>query len=386
VEIALPAAAAYVPGVRQQWTVTITDADAQRYGFQLSARLAADNRQAGRLDPAPGESNIMVICAEGSPRGPAGCPAAAPIEYIEHSASRQGNTFRVEWTPPATDQGPVRIYLAANAANGNGESSGDDIYTASSTLIPQAAAGPTFTPAGIVSAASFTPAMAPGSLISIFGQNLAPATRTWENAIVGTNLPSELEGVRVTIGGKLGFLHFVSPTQINVLLSTDEMSGTVDVRVTTPQGAASAGAVVSRYAPALFLRPEENRRYVAASDGNGAVVAKLGLVAGVVSRPALPGEEIALWASGLGPTAETVPSGQVLTKAYPLANLADLKVTVGGREARVTFAGSRSRGCIKRTSWFPRICRTGTTQSRQRSVGCGRRTTRSSLSHARPAP
>ena len=51
-----PAGMTYTPGVKQQLTITITDADAQRFGFQLSARLAGDNSQAGTLAPAPGES------------------------------------------------------------------------------------------------------------------------------------------------------------------------------------------------------------------------------------------------------------------------------------------------------------------------------------------
>ncbi len=341
VEIGFPAGLTYAPGVKQQLTITVTDADARRFGFQLSARLAGDNSQAGTLAAAPGESNMRVICSGSTLRGASGCPASAPIEYIEHNAPRQANTFRVEWTPPATDRGPVRIYVAANAANGDGDNTGDDIYTANSTLTPmggQPASGPTFTAAGVVNAASFTPGLSPGSFISIFGENLAPVTRSWDGAIQGTALPSQLEGVSVTVGGKPAYLSLVSPAQLNVLLPTDDITGPVEVKVTTPQGSSSVAAVAQRYAPGFFPNPLD-RKYAVATHADNALVALEGQAPGVASRPAAPGEVIVLWGTGFGPTAERVPSGQVITRAYPLADPGALRVTVGGGDARVTFAG-----------------------------------------------
>ncbi len=342
VEIVFPGGAAYTPGVKQQFTVTITDPDAGWYGFELSTRLASDNSQAGSLAPAAGETNIRVICANFSIRGAGGCPAAAPVEYIQHSQPRQANSFRVEWTPPAADRGPVRIYVAANAANGNGEPSGDDIYTASYALnvAGQPTNAPKITSAGIVNAASFAPGLSPGSFVTIFGENLAPRTRSWDGAIQGTALPRELEGVSVTVGGKAAFIaHMVqSPGQLNVVLPTDELAGSVEVKVTNAQGSAAANAVLEPYAPAFF--PSSLARvYAAATHADNTAITKANQAPGVASRPAQPGEEIMLWGTGFGPTAEQVPSGQVLTKAYPLLDPSALRVRIGGRDARVTFAG-----------------------------------------------
>jgi hypothetical protein len=39
------------------------------------------------------------------------------------------NAINCTWTAPATDIGPVTIYVAAKAANGNDDDSGDHIYT-----------------------------------------------------------------------------------------------------------------------------------------------------------------------------------------------------------------------------------------------------------------
>ncbi len=133
VDLTSSAGASYLPGVAQQLTITLTDADAQVYGFELSARVVSDNSHAGTLAPAAGEANIRVICSDGIVRGAGGCPASAPVEYIQHSAPRVTNTFRIQWTPPASDRGVLRLYVAANAANGDGDNDGDDIYTSNLT-------------------------------------------------------------------------------------------------------------------------------------------------------------------------------------------------------------------------------------------------------------
>ena len=38
--------------------------------------------------------------------------------------------YEFDWTPPATAVGNITIYVAGNAANGNGNEQGDHIYTA----------------------------------------------------------------------------------------------------------------------------------------------------------------------------------------------------------------------------------------------------------------
>jgi len=109
---------------------------------------------------------------------------------------------------------------------------------------------PVINPEGVVNAASYVTvpgwgrAVAPGSIASIFGQNLSPVT---EQAAT-LPLPFELGGVRVTIAGLPAPLFYVSPEQINVQVPRDvQVSGPgdgdwrlrrriVDVTVTTPEG------------------------------------------------------------------------------------------------------------------------------------------------------
>lgn len=58
--------------------------------------------------------------------------------YVSHntSGSSAGNfpSWEWEWIAPATDVGEVTFYVATNAANGNGGSSGDVIYNSSHTI------------------------------------------------------------------------------------------------------------------------------------------------------------------------------------------------------------------------------------------------------------
>src|SRR5271169_8120 len=112
----------YTPGVKQTIKVTVSHPQAQRWGFQITARLVSDDSKiAGNFTP---NDVARVICDDGSARGSlAPCPAGQP-EFAEHfDAPRTdvgaGFTFSVDWTPPATDLGDIVFYAAGNAANGD---------------------------------------------------------------------------------------------------------------------------------------------------------------------------------------------------------------------------------------------------------------------------
>ena len=66
------------------------------------------------------------------------------------------------------------------------------------------------------------------------GSNLAPVTDTWANSIVNGKLPSTLDGVTATIGGKPAYLFYISSSQIN-LVAPDIPAGATQVVVKTPR-------------------------------------------------------------------------------------------------------------------------------------------------------
>lgn len=126
----------YTPGVTQHITVKISDPEQRRWGFQMTARRASDLATAQAGDFNPTDSFTQVICADGQ-RKP--CASADIIQYIEHTAAgtrngtRGGLTFEFDWTPPDSSEA-VTLYVAGNAANGNGDENGDHIYTSNLQL------------------------------------------------------------------------------------------------------------------------------------------------------------------------------------------------------------------------------------------------------------
>ena len=140
-------------------------------------------------------------------------------------------------------------------------------FTVEVTAPPQIAAG------GVVNAASYAAKVAPGSLFSIFGTDLATANQSAASA----PLPTSLGGTSVTIGGKPAPLVFVSPGQINAQIPYEAVLGeTVPVIVTVNGVASPVGNVsVVAAAPGIFQFGEkravvQNADYSVNTAENGA--------------------------------------------------------------------------------------------------------------------
>jgi uncharacterized protein (TIGR03437 family) len=106
------------------------------------------------------------------------------------------------------------------------------------------------------SSASFAPAVAPSSLGTILGDpNQSPLSMTTSGAanIVNGNLPYELAGVSVTVGGRAAQILSVSPSRISFLVPTDLPAGDAEVLVTLQEGYVSRGTVsIASLAPGIF--------------------------------------------------------------------------------------------------------------------------------------
>lgn len=194
---------------------------------------------------------------------------------------------------------------------------------------------------GVVDAASGAARIAPGSFLSIYGENLSRLTMDWNWAIPAWTggLPVALGGVRVRVNGRDCHLSYVSPQQINVLIHPDVSGDTATVEVFTDGGKATAQVALAPRVPAFFTYVLHGRRFAAALfNGERTLVAPEGALS-LPSRPARAGDYLQLFASGLGPTNPPAPAGLVLTRAYPIADLSRVRVTIGGVEAAVQWAG-----------------------------------------------
>lgn len=197
--------------------------------------------------------------------------------------------------------------------------------------------------AAVVSAASFTPGASECAWVSVFGTNLAPNARSWRiDEIVDGKLPTELDGVSVSVGGHPAAISYISPGQLNVQVPDRTLGSGVAAQVNTPQGSSSTTLAILALAPGLFTYAAENHRYAAAQHWQDySIVGKTGLYPG--ASPARPGEVIILYGTGFGPTLEPqTAAGRLVTQPAPLANR--VTVFIGGVAAEVLWAGRSGAG------------------------------------------
>ena len=338
VSIQLLSGPVYIPGVKQRITVVVSDPAQVRWGFEMTARTDSDaqNGQAGQFTPVDGLT--QVICEDGSL-----APCLTGVSFIQHTSvgtrngQKNGAAFQFDWTPPSADAGPVTLYAAGNAANGNSAPTGDHIYTTNVQLTPVTPQPPTIAPNGVSSSITLAAGpVAPNSWITIFGSNLSATTRDWQASdFVNGTFPLSLDGVSVelTANGapRRAYIGYVSPTQVNVLLPSDTTATTVQVQLKNPAGITPQTPItVQAAAPQLFT---VSGNFVFATHADGTLVGKAGLTSSP-SSPAVPGETITIYATGCGPTTPGLINGLIPTQANPLGTLPS--VTVGGVPATVT--------------------------------------------------
>jgi uncharacterized protein (TIGR03437 family) len=189
--------------------------------------------------------------------------------------------------------------------------------------------------------------IAPNSWTSIFGTGLTIGgdTRTWQNSdflsygTSGESMPTELDGVAVTVNGKSAYISYISPTQVNFLTPPGAISGAVEV-ILSIYGTPVVGYVEQAQAILPSFFQFNGGPYLAATHLNGSLVGPASLFPGLTT-PALPGETIVLYANGFGTTSVPVVTGSV-TQSGSLSPLP--VVTIGGRTATVQYAGLAGPG------------------------------------------
>ncbi|MEK7403646.1 MAG: putative Ig domain-containing protein, partial [Acidobacteriota bacterium] len=233
------------------------------------------NRQTGELSGTPAQTGAIVF------------------EVAASDGSQQRyREFLLQVSAPATAAGPPRI-----AAN------------------------------GVVNGASFAggAAVAPGSIISVFGGDLAVLTAS----ATATPLPANLGGTSLTINNRPAPLFFVSPTQINAQLPFEISPGTATAVVTkSGQSSAPVSFSVAAAGPGILM-----------FGTNRAVAQNQDYSINNTSNPARAGSAVTVYMTGQGQVDNPVASGAP-APASPLSR-ARLQVTatIGGRSAEVLFAG-----------------------------------------------
>lgn len=204
---------------------------------------------------------------------------------------------------------------------------------------------PIIKPGGVVSSAAFGgfSDVAPGSWIEIYGSNLSATTRGWSNSdFTGSNAPTSLDGVKVTIGGLPTFIDYISPGQVNALVPSSLPAGPAQLVVSGPTGTSDPYILaVQNVEPGLLAPPSfqvAGQQYVAAlSVDFQTFMFPAGAIAGVQSRPAKPGETIILFGVGFGSVTPNLSAGTLVSQQNTLSS--PIEIRFGNVSATLSYAG-----------------------------------------------
>ncbi len=183
---------------------------------------------------------------------------------------------------------------------------------------------------GVVNAAGNTPlkSVAPGSIASIYGANLAPGIAAGPD----TPLPRALNGVTVTSGGKTLPLLFVSPGQINVQVPSDALPGDQTLIISWNDQEVAAGFSVAPNAPGLFYSLTGDTPLVVAYHEDGSMV--------TTASPARRGEAVTVLGTGFGLSEKPLPDGVATPASGSFGLVAPVQMQAGGTTLLPEWAGA----------------------------------------------
>ena len=206
VVVNFPSGLTYSPGTVQHLSVTVTDPNQTRVGFELTARLASA-LQAGTFSAPGANANL----------GTNGVPV---VQGLGNSP-----TFTFDWTPPAQGAGPVTFYLTGLAGPC---CSGDGLYTNMYTLTPAASATPDFSLSASPTSLSVTQGLSGTSTITVTPSNGFNGAVTFTAAGVPSGVTASFASSTLTLAA-----------------SSTATTGTSTVTITGTSGALTHTTTVS---------------------------------------------------------------------------------------------------------------------------------------------
>jgi uncharacterized protein (TIGR03437 family) len=299
-----------------------------------------------------------------------GAPGVPAAQSVAVSSAPSGATFSASasaaWlaTTPSSGTSPASVSVSVNpgslapgtySGTVSLSSAGMAAATVPVTLTVAPANAPQITQGGVVPVYSSAQAVQSGSWISIYGTHLAPATATWNG-----DFPTSLGGVSVTVDNKPAYLWFVSPAQINLQVPDDTATGSVNVVFTTSVGSTTATVTLAPASPSFSLLDGNHvAGVIPTADGSGSsgggtydLLGPTGAFS-YPTRPVKVGENLVLFGVGFGATNPAVPAGRVFSGAAPTVN--PVRITVGGVQAQVSFAGLTSAGLYQFNVLVPQV-------------------------------
>lgn len=185
------------------------------------------------------------------------------------------------------------------------------VQTPGATTVPLACVG---------NAASFLGStISPGELVSLFGSGLGPAVGIGPQVTLASGFPAELAGVKVTFNGTAAPLLYAQDGQINAIVPWELSSAGQAQVCVTYNGAAPAcmASSVSAVHPGVFML---DPYHAIALNQNGTL--------NTASNPAKVGDEVSIFATGLGTMSPLPKDGSVVGFPLPTLNLPVTMATV----------------------------------------------------------
>jgi uncharacterized protein (TIGR03437 family) len=154
-------------------------------------------------------------------------------------------------------------------------------------------------PGGVLDAASFGVAVAPGGIVSVFGAGLA--------------------GARAEVNGAAASVLAALPFQVNVQIPFEAPPGPATIKLISGEASAQQGFTIREVAPAIFsIGPRQ------------AAITNQDSTLNTGSNPALRGSYIVIYGTGLGAVTR---SGSLSRASAPVS------AVIGGTEVAAAFAG-----------------------------------------------
>ncbi len=163
----------YTPGQTYQITATGTHSGVVKFGFELTAETSS------------GVKTGTFVITDATRTKLINNSKAVTHTTAGNVPSGNTSTWTMNWTAPATDVGQVRFYAAFNAANGNGGTGGDVVYT--STLFVNAAA-----PEALLSVVPNSANQGSNPTLTITGQNTSWTGTNPDVRLRKTGAPSNI--------------------------------------------------------------------------------------------------------------------------------------------------------------------------------------------------
>jgi uncharacterized protein (TIGR03437 family) len=273
---------------------------------------------------------VQVVDACGNPVGPGAANAAVVSATFSNqdaalNLTHIGNgTWTGTWKPvnPVTGQATVTVTAFNGVANGQASLSGT--LAASQPGAQLASATPNFTRASVAQAASQAGGVpiAPGSLITIYGANLADAVSPSQNP------------TQVLLGNTPLPVLYAGPGQLNVQVPFNAPVNT-QAQLSVQRGNVTSvpeQLAVAVAQPGVFTLD-------GTGSGPGDIFNSDGVTPAQGDTPASVGETVVIYATGLGPVTPAIKEGTPPPDS-PLSWTAnEVAVSIDGINAQVSYSG-----------------------------------------------